>query len=119
MADIETVRNYCLAKRGASEGFPFDEDVLVFKVLDKMFAVTSLSEPERLVLKCEPERALELREQYSAIEPAYHFNKKYWNQLWLSRVDDHLVYALIDHSYEEVVRKMTKKMRAALEAMPE
>lgn len=117
MANIETVRAYCLAKPGASEGFPFDEETLVFKVLDKMFAVCTLEDPDWLALKCDPERALELRDQYACIEGAYHFNKNFWNQHRLSQLDDELIYALIDHSYDEVVKKMTKKMRAELDEM--
>lgn len=117
MANIETVRAYCLAKPSTSEGFPFDEETLVFKVMDKMFAVCTLEDPDWFVLKCDPERAIELREQYACIEGAYHFNKKYWNQHRLSQLDDALIYELIDHSYDEVVKKMTKKMRAELAAM--
>lgn len=79
MMNIETIRDYCLSKKGADESFPFDDDTLVFKVGGKIFACISISRPDCLVLKCDAERAIELREQYSYIEPAWHFNKKYWN----------------------------------------
>lgn len=114
LMDIESIRQYCLSKPGASEGFPFDEETLVFKVLDKMFAVIGLDNPEWLTLKCEPERAIDLREQYSDIQPAYHFNKHHWNQLRIAALDTQLVRQLIDHSYEEVVRKMPKRQQALL-----
>lgn len=113
--DIESARLYCLSLKAVEEGFPFGDDTLVFKVKGKMFACLSLREPDKLVLKCDAERAITLREIYSAIEPAWHFNKKYWNQHWLSRLDDALVRELIVHSYEEVVKKLTRKMREELD----
>lgn len=112
--DIESIRHYCLAKLGVSESFPFDEETLVFKVLDKMFAVIGLDHPEWVTLKCEPERAIDLREQYSDIQPAYHFNKRHWNQLRITTLDAQLVRQLIDHSYDEVVRKMPRRQQALL-----
>ena len=112
--NIESVRLYCLGRKGAIECFPFDDETLVFKVMGKMFACIFLGEPDKLVLKCEPEYAIELRERYAAIEPAWHFNKRHWNQHWLSRLDDELIRNLIDHSYAEVVKKMTRKMREEL-----
>ena len=109
--DIETAREYCLSKKAVTECFPFDEYSLVMKVMNKMFALIDL--------KCDPEYALELREHYVAIEGAYHFNKKYWNQVFLDGdVDDKLLKQLIDHSVEEVLKKFTKKMRTEYEALP-
>ena len=114
--NIETLRDYCLAKIGATESFPFDDDTLVFKVAGKIFACVSLNNPDCLVLKCDAEYAIELRERYSFIEPAWHFNKKYWNQIALDGdVADSMICHLIDHSYEEVVMKLTKKERFELE----
>lgn len=117
--DIETVREYCLGKKAVKECLPFDEYSLVMKVMDKMFALIDLESADKICLKCDPEYALELREHYAAIEGAYHFNKKYWNQLSLSGdLGDKLIKHLIDHSYEEVLKKFTKKMRAEYEALP-
>lgn len=117
--DIETVREYCLGKKAVTECFPFDDTSLVMKVMGKMFALIDLESANKLFLKCDPEYALELREQHSAIEGAYHFNKKYWNQLSLNGgLSDKLIKHLIDHSYEEVLKKFTKKMRTEYEALP-
>ena len=109
--DIESIRDYCLRKRAATEEFPFDDTTLVFKVAGKMFACMPLERPDMLTLKCDADYALDLREQYSAIEPAWHFNKKYWNQHRISELDDSLVMHLIDHSYDEVLKKLPRKTR--------
>lgn len=117
--DIEIAREYCLAKKGVEECFPFDDENLVFKVMGKMFALINLSGSNLIDLKCEPEYAIELREHHSEIEGAFHFNKKYWNQVTLDgRVDEKLIKHLIDHSYEEVIKKFTKKLRAEYDALP-
>lgn len=115
--DIETVREYCLSKRAATEEFPFDDTTLVFKVASKMFACMPLEKADMLILKCDAEYALELREEYSAIEPAWHFNKKYWNQLRISELEEGLLKRLIDHSYDEVIRKMPRKLREEIETL--
>ena len=112
--DIESIRQYCLQKRFVTEEFPFDDVTLVFKVVGKMFACLPLNKPDMLVLKCDAEYAIELRDRYSAIEPAWHFNKKYWNQLLIPALDDSLIKELIDHSYAEVVKKLTRKVRTEL-----
>ena len=117
--DIETAREYSLSKKATTEDLPFGEDVLVIRVMGKMFLCINLNTPDRITMKCEPEYALELRERYNAIEGAWHFNKKYWNQVFLDRdADDKLIRQLIDHSYEEVLKKFTKKLRAEYEAQP-
>lgn len=117
--DIETAREYCLSKKGTTECLPFDEYSLVIKVMNKMFVLIDLESANKIFMKCDPEYALELRERYSAIEGAYHFNKKYWNQIFLDGdVDDNLIKRLIDHSVEEVLKKFTKKMRAEYDALP-
>ena len=114
--DIETLRQYCLSKPAVTECFPFDETSLVFKVVDRMFLLVDLEHPAHASMKCNPDYAIELRDHYNGIEGAYHFNKKYWNQVALeSDVPDQLIRQLIDHSYEEVVRKFTKKQRDVLE----
>lgn len=115
--NLEEARAYCLARPVATEDFPFDETSLVIRVLGKMFALLHLEKPDTIALKCDPEYALELRERYpDAIQGAYHFNKKYWNQVRLdASVDDGLIRELIDHSYQEVLKKFTKKMRQEYE----
>lgn len=117
--DVETIREYCLSKKGVTESFPFDDTSLVMKVMNKMFALIDLEEANSITLKCDPERAIELREHYSGIDGAYHFNKKYWNGiLFDADVDDKLIKELVDHSYEEVVKKFTRKLRAEYDALP-
>ena len=111
--DIETIRNYCLSKKASNESFPFDEVTLVFKVVDRIFAVISLGCPDHVCLKCDPDYAIELRDRYNGIEGAFHFNKKHWNQVaFESDVPDPLILSLIDHSYEEVLKKFTRKQKA-------
>ncbi len=113
--NIEEIRNYCLAKKAVIECFPFDEDTLVFKVAGKMFALSALEKPANIVLKCDPDRAIELREHYSSIEGAYHMNKTMWNQIAIDgSVPNELILELIDNSYELVVAKMSKKERDIL-----
>lgn len=111
--DIEQIRNYCLAKKEVTESFPFDEETLVFKVVNKMFALVPLeSVPPSINLKCDPEKAIELRDKYTSIRAGYHMNKKHWNTI---TVDDsipaQLLQELIDHSYELVVKKLKKADR--------
>ena len=111
--NIEELREFCLSIKGASECLPFDEVSLVFKVLDKMFALLPL-DSERLCIsiKCDPEKAIELREHYNAVEPAYHFNKKYWNTIYPgSDMEDDEVKKWILHSVDEVVKKLPKKLQ--------
>lgn len=104
---------YCLSKNGTTEGFPFDEMSLVFKVMGKMFALLDLEGKNIIALKCDPDYAIELREHYDAIEPAWHFSKKYWNQVHLDGgLPDAFIKQLIDHSVDEVLKKMSKKVRA-------
>ena len=114
MMNIENIREYCLSKKSVDESFPFDDETLVFKVGGKIFACISLNQPDCLVLKCDAERAIELRERYSYIQSAYHFNKKYWNQIRLSMAGNSFVKELIDHSYSEVLKKLTKKQLSNL-----
>lgn len=116
MINIESYRDYCLAKPGTSEGFPFDKSTLVFKVMGKMFALTSVENFEFINLKCDPDRALELRDLHNAIRPGYHMNKKLWNSVYVDgTLPDELIYELIDHSYELVVASLPKKLRTALD----
>lgn len=114
--DLEIFRQHCLSKTGVNEGFPFGEDVLVFKVLDKIFATLRLDgEDPRANLKCDPERAQELRATYADIEPGYHMNKKHWNTIHLDAgIGDDLICSLVDHSYDLVVARLPRKKRNTL-----
>jgi predicted DNA-binding protein (MmcQ/YjbR family) len=108
--DVEEIREYCLAKPGVTEGFPFNDTALVFKVAGKMFALLDLSEDKRgISLKCDPELAIELREQHPEVTPAYHFNKQHWNGVNLSgSISNNQLKEWIDHSYEIVVLSLPK-----------
>ena len=114
--NIEQIREYCLAKAGVTESLPFNDTALVFKVMNKMFAVLDLSENSRgITLKCDPERAIELRDQHPEVTPAWHFNKQHWNGINLhGSIGDDLLKAWIDHSYERVVSSLKKADREAL-----
>lgn len=118
MINVESYREYCLAKPGTTEGFPFDSSTLVFKVMGKMYALCSVDTFEFINLKCDPERALELRDLYPAIRPGYHMNKQQWNSVYADgTLPDDLVYDLTDHSYELIVAKLPKKLKAELNDM--
>ena len=111
--NIESVREYCLSLPQTTEDFPFDESTLAFRIEGKIFAMVDLEKTEWFVLKCNPERALELRDRYTDISPAWHMNKKYWNQLNLyGALPDKLIRTLICHSYNEVVKKIPKRVIA-------
>ncbi len=113
--NIEEYREYCLSKPGVSEGFPFDNKTLVFKVMGKMFALTDIDEFEGINLKCDPDYAIELREKYEGVIDGYHMSKKHWNTIKTgSDVPDKTLYHLINHSYELVVSKLTKKEKKEL-----
>lgn len=115
--NIEDIREYCLQKPYSDEAFPFDETTLVFRLMGKIFACLDLERPNLVVLKCEPDYALELRDRYQGIEGAWHWNKKHWNQVYLdSDVPETLICSLIDHSYEQVYKKIPRKVKAAHEA---
>lgn len=111
--NIEVFREYCLSKKGVTEGFPFDEKTLVFKVMGKMFALCGLERvPSQVNLKCDPNRGEKLREQYDGlIIPGYHMSKIHWNTLFIERLQPKLVLELTDHSYDLVVAKFPKKLR--------
>ena len=110
--NIEEVRDYCLSLPQVTEDFPFDETTLVFRIEQKIFAMVDLEDTQWFVLKCEPEYALELRERHPEISGAWHMNKKYWNQLNLfGQLRDEQVKYLIRHSYNEVVKKLPRKVK--------
>ena len=106
----EEIREYCISKPGVTEGFPFNDTALVFKVVGKMFALLDLSEESRgISLKCDPELAIELREQHPEVTPAYHFNKEHWNTVVIDgTISDKLIFRWIDNSYDLVVQKLPK-----------
>jgi len=111
--NAEDIRDYCLSLKDVTESFPFDDESLVFKVENKMFLLISLDAAElNIAVKCNPEQAESLRDRYSAVTPAYHFNKKYWNNIYLDRdmPADEIKY-WIEHSYKEVIRKLPKRIR--------
>ena len=110
--NIESVREYCLSLPLVTEDFPFDEQTLVFRILGKIFACVDLERPEWVTMKCNADYALELREVHPEIEGAWHWNKKYWNQVNLyGTLEDDFIQALIRHSYSEVVKKLKKQDR--------
>lgn len=117
--NIEAFREYCLSKKSVSEELPFGPDTLVFKVMGRMFALSGLERhPPQVNLKCEPDRAIRLREKFDgAIIPGYHMSKVHWNTLMLEELPPRLIIELIDHSYTLVVAKLTKKLRSELEAL--
>ena len=114
--NIEQAHAYCLSKKAVEETFPFDEVTLVFKVKGKMFALIPLDNLEKQIsLKCDPERAIALREEHSAIVGAYHFNKKHWNTVLLNAgLPDQLILELIDHSYTLVFDTLSGKVKAEM-----
>jgi len=114
--NVEELRDYCLSLKGTTDCFPFDEVTLVLKVQGKMFGLIPLDNPEsQITLKCDPERAITLREDYSAIVPAWHFNKKHWNTVMIDpSISRSLLCELINHSYDLVVAGLPKKLREEL-----
>jgi predicted DNA-binding protein (MmcQ/YjbR family) len=113
--DIESYREYCLSKKYVTEGFPFDNVTLVFKVAGKMFAIASLDDiPPRISLKCDPVKAIELREQYEEVIPGYHLNKKLWNTITIDGIPPELLIELTDYSYDLIIASLTKKKQREL-----
>ena len=123
--NLETFRNYCLSKKGVEENYPFKGEAVWMKVKGKMFAMANVMElkmdgeivpPFHFInLKCEPEKALELRESHAAIQPGWHQSKKHWNSLYMDgSLPDELILSLIDHSYDIVVKTLPKKVQEEL-----
>lgn len=117
---LEALRDYAIRKKGVTEDFPFDEVTLVLRVMGKMFALVSTdSVPLSVNLKCDPERAIELRDRFDAVQPGYHQNKKHWNTVTIDgSIPNRELTAMIDHSYELVVKGLKKADREVLAAMP-
>ncbi len=113
--DLEQIREYCLNKPGTTEDLPFDEETLVFRVAGKIFALCDITRFESMNLKCDPERAVDLRERYPGIIPGYHMNKTHWNTVAADgSVPPELFLELIDHSYELIRNALPKKVRENL-----
>ncbi|MFY0592688.1 MmcQ/YjbR family DNA-binding protein [Roseivirga sp.] len=112
---IDEFRDYCIAKPGVTEETPFGPDTLVLKVMGKMFALTGLDHFEFINLKCEPEKAADLREQWEGIRPGWHMNKTHWNSVFVDgSISDNMIRELIDHSYELVASSLSKKLKEEL-----
>ncbi len=114
--NIELLREYCLTKKAVEEGFPFGEDTLVFKVMNKIFLLVSLNaNPLQFNAKCDPDKAEELREEYPAIKPGYHMNKTHWNTVIVNgSLSTKLIKEMIDDSYDLIVQSLPKKAREEL-----
>lgn len=118
--NIDQLRAYCLAKKGTTESFPFDQHTLVFKVMGKMFCLAGLQRWERdepaINLKCDPDQALDLRDQYpDTVLPGYHMDKKHWNTICINRdLDTKAIQYWIDHSYQLIVNKLSKAQKQSL-----
>lgn len=118
--NIEQLRDYCISKKATTEEFPFDESTLVFKVLGKMFVIAPLDRWEKgeatITLKCDPKYTLELRETYQSIYPGPYVSNKHWNtiSIYTGELKPELIFKLIDHSYNMVVKGMPKKLRETL-----
>lgn len=113
--DIETIREYCLSKPRATEDLPFGNETLVFKVCDKIFLLVGLTNPQSFNVKCDPERAAQLREEFSEVKPGYHMNKKHWNTVSFKGVlTKKQLQEMIDHSYELVLKSLPKAKQQSL-----
>lgn len=116
--DIESLRLYCLSLPHCTEDQAFGEDNLLFRVCGHIFVCCGLDGDDYLAMKCDPELALDLRDRYAEIVPAWHWNKKYWNQVKLrGRLSDEFIKSLIRHSYSEVVKKLPKRVKSEFTAI--
>lgn len=114
--NVEEIRNYCISKKAVTESFPFDNETLVFKVAGKIFALLNLNGDLSINLKCDPEKAIELREQYTNVIPGYHMNKIHWNTVMVDdNINDKNLFQWIDESYHLIVNSLSKKQRELFE----
>jgi predicted DNA-binding protein (MmcQ/YjbR family) len=114
--NIESLREYCLAKPGVMETLPFGPDTLVFKVMDKMFLLVGLNDPDNFNVKCDPAKAVELREEYDEVQPGYHMNKTHWNTVSMKgRLTDGQLTEMVDNSYSLIVASLPKSKQALLQ----
>lgn len=117
---IDEYREYCLLKYGVTESTPFGPDTLVFKVMNKMFAITGIDDFEFINLKSTPERAIELREANEGIKPGWHMNKTHWNSVYTDgSVSDDLIKKLTDDSYDLIVKSLPNKVQKELADLKE
>ncbi|GAB3918274.1 MmcQ/YjbR family DNA-binding protein [Mucilaginibacter boryungensis] len=115
--NIEVLREYCIDKPGVTEGFPFGEDTLVFKVGGKLFLLIGLAEANRFNVKCDPEWAVELRERHNEVKPGYHMNKIHWNTVYMDgALTENQLREMIDHSYNLVFKSLSKILQAEISA---
>ncbi|SEW23738.1 Predicted DNA-binding protein, MmcQ/YjbR family [Chitinophaga sp. YR573] len=113
--NIEQFQEYCISLPGVTEEFPFGEEILVYKVKGKVFALTNIDDFQSVNLKCDPENAVELRERYDGVKPGYHMNKKHWNTVEVhSNIPNKLLLQWIRDSYDLVVKSLPKKDRESL-----
>jgi predicted DNA-binding protein (MmcQ/YjbR family) len=114
---LDELREYCINKKGVEEGFPFGGDTLVFKVMGKIFLLSGIdSQPVQFNAKCDPEKAIELRENYPCVLPGYHMNKQHWNTIICDGlVSDKQLQEWIDDSYNLVASSLTKRLKSELE----
>lgn len=114
--DTNEILDYCLAKKGVAESFPFDNETLVLKVGGKIFLLMPLERhPLQINLKTDPEWSIELREQYPQITGAYHMNKTHWNSVEINGLKRDLILQLIDHSYELIFKSLTRKIQNTIQ----
>ncbi|MFN4915764.1 MAG: MmcQ/YjbR family DNA-binding protein [Sphingomonadales bacterium] len=112
--NLDKIRNFCNSLPQVTESFPFDEEVLVWKVAGKIFCLGNIHAFDSINLKCDPERAVALREEYPQIVPGWHMNKTMWNTVYLDGLQEKFIESLILHSYREVVRKLPKKIQSTI-----
>ena len=113
--NLDSILNFCAGLKGSIQDFPFDEKTLAMKVQGKIYALINVEKSEYINLKCDPEKAIDLRQRYHAILPGYHMNKKHWNSVGITQdLDDTLIQELIVHSYELVVKSLPKKLQNGL-----
>ena len=110
--NIEELRDHCLQLKAVTEDFPFGEETLVFRIGGKIFLLIGVDEANRFNVKCDPELAVELREQYNEVKPGFHMNKKHWNTVYMDgRLSNKQLCEMIDHSYDLVLKSLPKKVR--------
>ena len=115
--DMEQLREYCLQKPGATEGFPFGDQTIVFRVGEKIFLLAGLEQGDRFNAKADPDLAVEWREQYEEITPGFHMNKKHWNTIRIDgSLKNSLIREIIDHSYEIVFKRLPARVRSSIQA---
>ncbi len=113
--NLDSILNFCTSLNGTTNDFPFDQNTLVFRIKNKIFALINVENANSINLKCDPEKAIELRECHTSIIPGFHMNKKHWNTVYLNQdLDDAMIRDLIQHSYEIVVKSLPKKLQDEL-----